>query len=142
MISTVAVGTDGSSTAEVAVEAAAELARRFEAELVLISASQDSGRAPRGRPRPDVEIQWAYSPAARVREMLGRTEQEMAREGVACRTLIDEGDAADVLVRLATECDADVLVIGNKGMDRRLLGSVPNSVTHKAPCSVLVVKTT
>lgn len=142
MISTVAVGTDGSSTAEVAVEAAAELARRFEAELVLISASQDSGRAPRGRPRPDVEIQWAYSPAARVREMLGRTEQEMAREGVRCRTLIDEGDAADVLVRLATECAADVLVIGNKGMDRRLLGSVPNAVTHKAPCSVLVVKTT
>jgi nucleotide-binding universal stress UspA family protein len=142
MISTVAVGTDGSSTAEVAVKAAAELARRFEAELVLISASQDSRGAPRGRPRPDVELQWAYSPAARVREMLARTEQEMAAEGVECRTLIDEGDAADVLVRLATECAADVLVIGNKGMDRRLLGSVPNSVTHKALCSVLVIKTT
>jgi nucleotide-binding universal stress UspA family protein len=142
MISTVAVGTDGSSTAEVAVKAAAELARRFEAELVLISASQDSGGAPRGRPRPDVELQWAYSPAARLREMLARTEQDMARDGVECRTLIDEGDAADVLVRLATECGADVLVIGNKGMERRLLGSVPNSVTHNAPCSVLVVKTT
>jgi nucleotide-binding universal stress UspA family protein len=142
MLSTVAVGTDGSSTAEVAVEAAAELARRFEAELVLISASQDSGRAPRGRPRPDVELQWAYSPAARLREMLARTEQELANDGVECRTLIDEGDAADVLVRLARECEADLLVIGNRGMDRRLLGSVPNSVTHRAPCSVLVVKTT
>jgi nucleotide-binding universal stress UspA family protein len=142
MLSTVAVGTDGSSTAEVAVKAAAELARRFEAELVLISASQDSGRPPGGRPRPDVELQWAYSPAARVREMLARTEQEMAEDGVECRTLVDEGDAAEVLVRLAGECEADLLVIGNKGMDRRLLGSVPNSVTHKAPCSVLVVKTT
>jgi nucleotide-binding universal stress UspA family protein len=142
MLSTVAVGTDGSSTAEVAVRAAAELARRFDAELVLISASQDSGRARRGSPRPDVELQWAYSPAARVREMLARTEQEMANDGVNCRMLIDEGDAAEVLVRLARECEADLLVIGNKGMDRRLLGSVPNSVTHKAPCSVLVVKTT
>jgi nucleotide-binding universal stress UspA family protein len=142
MLSTVAVGTDGSSTAEVAVKAAAELARRFGAELVLISASQDSGRAPSGSPRPDVELQWAYSPAARVREILARTEQEMTHEGVDCRTLIDEGDAAEVLVRLARECEADLLVIGNKGMDRRLLGSVPNSVTHKAPCSVLVVKTT
>jgi nucleotide-binding universal stress UspA family protein len=47
-----------------------------------------------------------------------------------------------VLVRLAEECGADVLVIGNKGMKRRVLGSVPNTVTHKAPCSVLVVKTT
>jgi nucleotide-binding universal stress UspA family protein len=45
-------------------------------------------------------------------------------------------------VRLATECEADLLVIGNKGMHRRLLGSVPNTVTHTAQCSVLVVKTT
>ena len=81
-------------------------------------------------------------PAARVREILARTEQEMTEEGVACRTLVDEGDAADVLVRLASDCGADLLVIGNKGMERRLLGSVPNSVTHTAPCSVLVVKTT
>jgi nucleotide-binding universal stress UspA family protein len=47
-----------------------------------------------------------------------------------------------VLVELAQTNDADVLVIGNKGMDRRVLGSVPNSVSHHAPCSVLIVKTT
>jgi nucleotide-binding universal stress UspA family protein len=47
-----------------------------------------------------------------------------------------------VLVRLAEECAADILVVGNKGMHRRVLGSVPNTVTHKAACSVLVVKTT
>jgi nucleotide-binding universal stress UspA family protein len=47
-----------------------------------------------------------------------------------------------VLVRLASECGADMLVIGNKGMKRRVLGSVPNTVAHKADCSVLVVKTT
>jgi nucleotide-binding universal stress UspA family protein len=56
--------------------------------------------------------------------------------------LVDEGDPAEVLVRLAEECGADVLVIGNRGMERRVLGSVPNTVTHKAGCSVLVVKTT
>ena len=47
-----------------------------------------------------------------------------------------------MLVQLAVECEADLLVIGNKGMERRVLGSVPNTVTHKAPCSVYVVKTT
>jgi nucleotide-binding universal stress UspA family protein len=47
-----------------------------------------------------------------------------------------------VLIRLAEECDADLLVIGNRGMERRVLGSVPNTVTHKATCSVYVVKTT
>jgi nucleotide-binding universal stress UspA family protein len=44
-------------------------------------------------------------------------------------------------VRLAEECGADVLVIGNKGMQRRVLGSVPKTVTQKAGCSVLVIKT-
>ena len=57
-------------------------------------------------------------------------------------TRADEGDAGEVLVRLAEGCEADLLVIGNKGMERRVLGSVPNTVTHNAGCSVLVVKTT
>ena len=42
----------------------------------------------------------------------------------------------------AEECGADLLVIGNRGMQSRVLGSVPNTVTHKATCSVYVVKTT
>jgi len=95
MISTIAVGTDGSQTAEIAVDAAFDLAER-----------------------------------------LG------AARGLAITTDAGEGDPADVLVRLAEKHGADVIVIGNKGMQRRVLGSVPNSVTHKAQCSVFVVKTT
>jgi nucleotide-binding universal stress UspA family protein len=137
VISTVAVGTDGSETASEAVKQAAEFARRFDAKLVLLSAFKG------GPPPPDAdEANWAYSPASQVREILARTEAEMNEQGLECTTAVDEGDAADVLVRLAGECDADMLVIGNRGMQRRILGSVPNSVTHKADCSVLVVKTT
>jgi nucleotide-binding universal stress UspA family protein len=137
VISTVAVGTDGSETASEAVKQAAEFARRFDAKLVLLSAFKS------GPPPPDAdEANWAYSPAAQVREILSRTESEMNDQGLQCTTAVDEGDAADVLVRLAGECDADLLVIGNRGIQRRILGSVPNSVTHKAGCSVLVVKTT
>jgi nucleotide-binding universal stress UspA family protein len=143
MIATIAVGTDGSSTAADAVTAAAEMARRYEAKLVLLSAFQDPGWAPREHDESEnVELQWALSPSSRVREVLARTEQDLKSEGLDCTILVDEGDPADVLVRLAEECGADVLVIGNKGMQRRLLGSVPNTVTHKAPCSVFVVKTT
>jgi nucleotide-binding universal stress UspA family protein len=141
MISTIAVGTDGSSTATEAVRMAADLARRFEAKLVLVSAFQAKG-APANRSSASVELQWAVSPAAQVREILARTEADLRREGIDCSTLVDGGDPADVLVRLATECGADLLVIGNNGIRRRVLGSVPNTVTHKAPCSVLVVKTT
>ena len=47
-----------------------------------------------------------------------------------------------MLVELAEKHNADVLVIGNKGMKRKVLGSVPNTVSHNAGCSVLIVKTT
>lgn len=142
MISTVAVGTDGSATATEAVRMAAELARRFAASLVLVSAFQDSDQAPIDRRTASSEVQWASSPLARVQEILARTQEDLRRDGIDCRIRVDEGDPAEVLVRLAEECEADVLVIGNKGMERRVLGSVPNTVTHKAPCSVIVVKTT
>ncbi len=142
MISTVAVGTDGSDTADEAVAAAAEIARRFDASLVLLSALQEK-RGPDSSPSGDsMEIQWAFNPAARLREILHRTEQRLQSQKLDCSTMIDEGDPGEVLVRLAEECHADLLVIGNKGMHRRMLGSVPNSVTHRAPCSVFVVKTT
>jgi nucleotide-binding universal stress UspA family protein len=138
VISTVAVGTDGTETAAEAVRQAAEFARRFDAKLVLISAFKDG-------PPPATsgdEAQWAHNPAAQLREILTRTEEDLRGQGLECSTLVDEGDPADVLVRLAGDCGADLLVIGNKGIQRKVLGSVPNSVTHKADCSVFVVKTT
>ena len=86
-------------------------------------------------------MQWITEPSARVSSHLKKIEERMLQEGLECRTLADQGDPADVLIRLAAECGADLLVIGNKGIERRLLGSVPNAVTQKADCSVLVVKT-
>ena len=139
MISTVAVGTDGTQRANGAVRAAAEIARRFDAKLVLLSAFQDSDA---GLPHEDVELEWARNPATRVRTILERLESDLRRDGIECETHATSGDPAKVLVELADECGADLLVIGNKGMERKVLGSVPNSVSHHAPCSVLIVKTT
>jgi nucleotide-binding universal stress UspA family protein len=139
MFSTVAVGTDGSATAAEAVRAAAEIARRFDAKVVLLSAYRETGEGSSNLTGD--ETQWAFNPVARLKEMLARTEEELRGEGLDCTTLVDEGNPADVLIRLTEECDADLLVIGNRGMHRRVLGSVPNTVTHRAPCTVLVVKT-
>ena len=139
MISTVAVGTDGSDTAAEALRMASEVARRFDAEIVLLSAFDESRSGNASRDRED---QWSYSPASRLRELLARAEEDLRKDGLKARTMVGEGDPAEVLVRLAEECDADVLVVGNKGMQRRVLGSVPNTVTHNAPCSVIIVKTT
>jgi nucleotide-binding universal stress UspA family protein len=139
MITTVAVGTDGSETAGDALKMAAEIARRFDARIVLLSAF-DEARASRSPTDPEGE--WSYSPATVLRELLSRAEEDLRRDGLEARSMVEPGDPAEVLVRLAEECDADLLVVGNKGMKRRVLGSVPNTVTHRAPCSVVVVKTT
>ena len=90
--------------------------------------------------------------SARTRRALGHVprptevpsltaEEAAAAEGLACSSAMREGDPAEVIVGLAARHKADLLVVGNVGMNRRLLGSVPNTVTHKATCSVLLVKT-
>jgi len=140
MISTVAVGTDGSQTADRAVDEAAEVAKRFDARLVLLGAFSDS--ASKKGAAQHVELQWTWRPYARLKTIMERRQEELSRKGIDCETRMEEGDPPDVLVQLARECQADLLVIGNKGMHRRVLGSVPNTVTHRAECSVLVVKTT
>src|SRR5690242_6056462 len=140
MFETVAVGTDGSPTAAQAVAAAAEVARRSGSRLVLLSAYREAGEGP-SDPSGE-EAEWAINPVARLRELLARQEEELRGRGLEVTTLLEPGHPADVLVRLADTSGADLLVIGNKGIRRRVLGSVPNSVTHHAPCAVLVVKTT
>ena len=74
--------------------------------------------------------------------MLRDCEERAESKGLRWTSEAREGDPAKTLVALAESNDADVLVIGNKGMERKVLGSVPNSVSHNAPCSVVIVKTT
>lgn len=139
MYSTIAVGTDGSASADLAVQAAIDLARRYEAKLVLLSAwDKDDRGAPDGRD----DVHWTYKQADAVERILLQAEELAHSSGVEVTTASDYGDPAETLVHLAEKHGADVLVIGNKGMHKRLLGSVPNTVTHKATCSVFVVKTT
>jgi nucleotide-binding universal stress UspA family protein len=68
-------------------------------------------------------------------------EEAAAERGLESRSAMSEGEPGDVLVALAERHGADLLVVGSVGMDRRVLGSVPNTVSHKATCSVFVVKT-
>jgi nucleotide-binding universal stress UspA family protein len=144
MLTRIAVGTDGTPTAEKAVEWAIDLAKRYDARLVVISSYQPvtEDRLRRESAAAPIETQWAINPTSDVEAILDRVATRARSEGLRVTTVASEGDPADVLCRFAGEERADIIVVGNKGMQRRLLGSVPNSVTHKAPCSVLVVKTT
>jgi nucleotide-binding universal stress UspA family protein len=144
MVATVAVGTDGSGTADKAVEFAIDMAARYQARIVFISAYvpvRGSRLEREARDAPD-DLQWTINPAEDVDATLRECEERAEEKGLRWASEAREGDPAKILVQLAETNSADVLVIGNKGMERKLLGSVPNSVSHNAPCSVLIVKTT
>jgi nucleotide-binding universal stress UspA family protein len=144
MIEKVAVGTDGSETASKAVDFAFDVAEKFGATVVICSSyrpvSEDKVRRDQ-REAPE-DIQWSINPTQEVDETLSKAAQRAKERGLATITEAREGDPADVLCDIAEAQGADLLVVGNKGMQRRVLGSVPNSVSHKAPCSVVIVKTT
>lgn len=144
MLNTVAVGTDGSDTASKAVEFAIDLAEKYGARLVVISSYRpvDEMRLKHEQAAAPQEIQWEINPTEDVDDTLHAVEEKAHERGLETTSVASPGEPADVLCKHAEEQNADVLVVGNKGMQRRILGSVPNSVAHKAPCSVVVVKTT
>jgi nucleotide-binding universal stress UspA family protein len=143
MVRVVAVGTDGSDRAAKAVAFAIDMARRYEARLIAISSYHPVSESQLQKEQEEApqEIQWSINPTEEVDDILSSVESRALEAGVEVTTVASQGDPADVLIKHAEEQDADVLVVGNRGMQRRLLGSVPNKVTHKARCTVVVVKT-
>ncbi len=147
MFESIVVGTDGSETAAEAVRQATALAARLGARMHIVSAYEP---VPAGRLRDEVkqvppDLQWLVNPREDVDATL-RTAAAAAREGgVESVTYARQGDPADAILDVAEEQAADLIVVGNKGMTgarRFLLGSVPNRVSHHAPCSVLIIRTT
>lgn len=121
MFSTIVVGTDGSERAGLAVNHAAALAQTWGASLHLVAAGKTAG------PTPGVDEQ---ATEARAR-------------GIAVETHEAVGNPVTVILGVAQQEDADLVVVGNRGMvgSRRLLGSVPNTLAHHARCAVMIVPT-
>jgi nucleotide-binding universal stress UspA family protein len=143
MLNTIAVGTDGSDTAAKAVEFAIDMAEKYGARLVVTSSFRPVAEDRLAKEQADApqEIQWSINPMEDVEATLREAEEQAKERGLKTLSDARQGDPADVLCDVAEEHDADVLIVGSKGMHRRILGSVPNTVSHKAPCSVLIVKT-
>jgi nucleotide-binding universal stress UspA family protein len=144
MLEKIAVGTDGSETASKAVEFALDLAEKYNSHVVIASSYRPVGedRIRKEQREAPSDIQWSINPMEDVNAAIRAVEEKAKKRGLKATSEAREGDPADVLCDIAEQYEADLLVVGNKGMQRRVLGSVPNSVSHKAPCSVVIVKTT
>ncbi|MGE5407082.1 MAG: universal stress protein [Syntrophothermus sp.] len=147
MFTRIVVGTDGSETAGEAVRQAIDLAKASGASLFLVSAyAPVSGRRVQTESRDaPVDVQHEFGPREDVNLVLEAAAAEARRSGVAeVEIQAVSGDPAEAIVDVAEKHQADLIVVGNKGMTgaRRFLGSVPNAISHHAPCSVLIIHTT
>jgi nucleotide-binding universal stress UspA family protein len=147
MFQSMVVGTDGSETAIEAVRQATDLAKSLGATIHLVSAYEPvpEGRLREERQQVPDDLQWMVNPREDVSDTLERAGESIREQGVEIETHAREGDPADAILDVAEEQGADLIVVGNKGMTgakRFLLGSVPNKVSHHAPCSVMIIRTT
>ena len=149
MFKQIVVGTDGSSGANIAVDAAIELARLTGATLHVVSARKTvSPYALAGAPEAGMAaLNVDESNAAVLAEgqrLCDQVVERAAKAGVHGEAHCVDGDAADALTRVAEDSKADLLVVGNRGMSgarRFVLGSVPNKLSHNSPSSLLIVDT-
>jgi nucleotide-binding universal stress UspA family protein len=128
MYGRIVVGVAKTDSAKRAVDVAVDLAQRYHADLHLVM---------------------AFDRSAAARDSAGRQQAEAfltsleAAAPVPVQLHAIPGDPADTVLMVAEEVRADLVVVGNRGMRgaRRVLGSVPNTIAHSAPCSVLIADT-
>jgi nucleotide-binding universal stress UspA family protein len=143
----IVVGTDGSDTAGEAVRQAIDLAKLAGAQLDIVSAYEP---VPKRRVEGEqlaapADVQHEIGPREDVNLVLDAAAATAKKEGLEVQTHPVEADPAEAILDIAEKTGADLIVVGNKGMTgarRFLLGSVPNNVSHHAPCSVIIVRTT
>jgi nucleotide-binding universal stress UspA family protein len=141
------VGTDGSPPSLKGVRDAAELAKAMDAELIVLVAYEpvDQATLERWKDEAPVDIAWRFTGTALAEQSAERGVEAAKAIGAKARGRIDRGEPAETLIQVAEEEGADLIVMGNRGMQgttRFLLGSVPNKVSHTATCDVLIAKTT
>ena len=132
MFETIVVGTNWSDSADVAFARALELARSNNAALHVVTAHAPVvGGAAAPAAGPDFQSDIVLE---RALERLGAPDFEV-------RQHTSTAEPGQAIVEVAQEVGADLIVVGNKGMHRRVLGSIPNTVSHRASCDVLIVQT-
>ncbi|HVE93538.1 MAG TPA: universal stress protein [Acidimicrobiales bacterium] len=123
MYGRILVGTDGSKTAAIAVDRAAEVAKATGARLTVMTVGKGE----------------------KAERVVTEAAARVGQSGVVADIKISDGDPASALVSEADEGNYDLLVVGNKGMQgasRLMLRNVPNKVSHLTRCALLIVRTT
>jgi nucleotide-binding universal stress UspA family protein len=149
MFKRIVVGTDGSAGANLAVDAAVQLARLTGASLHVVNVHKTTSA---GQFAAAPEVGLPLDAIAASNEALRGAAERVCEEaaarataaGVSAETYCLAGHPADALLKIAQDADCDLLVVGNRGMSgarRFVLGSVPNKLSHHSPTNLLIIDT-
>jgi nucleotide-binding universal stress UspA family protein len=133
---TVVVGYDGSEEAKRALDRAAALGRAG-AKVIVVTGVELSLSGGRSMGAVDSHV------VAAGAETLDAARNHLKTQGIDAEAIEGTGDPADVIIEAAKEHNADVIVVGTRGLnaaERLVLGSVSTKIVHHAPCDVLVVR--
>jgi nucleotide-binding universal stress UspA family protein len=133
---TVVVGADGSPTAAQAVQRAIDLVKLTGGRLHIVTAYKSQQLNVSGGD----EFTKSVGSGELADSLLADLSSKARSAGVEAEVHSSSSAPADAICEVAAQVKADLIVVGNKGMTgvRRVLGSVPNSVAHQAPCAVLI----
>ncbi|MBN9644574.1 universal stress protein [Corynebacterium mendelii] len=140
--STIVVGTDGSKSSMLAVQRAAAIAAAFDATLVIGCAFYESKEAASKTLRQDSVTVLGDDPAAENLQKATKAAREVGATEI--KTSQKPGTPVEALMAIVNEFHADLLVVGNRGINSltgRLLGSVPADVARQSQCDVMIVHT-
>jgi nucleotide-binding universal stress UspA family protein len=140
----IVVAVDEADTADRAFTTALDIARQHGNELIAVSAYQPlhHGELRVARREVPPDMAWRLGPDAAIQSLHEDLREQAAAAGVTLECVAREGTPAKVIVDVATTKHAGLVVVGNatgRGR-RRLCGSVPEEVSRRAPCSVLIVE--
>jgi nucleotide-binding universal stress UspA family protein len=145
--STVVVGTDGSDTSLAAVDRAAALAADAGATLIVACAYFPASERETAHDRDVLGAEAYQIVGSAPAEDTVRTARDRAAAAGATNieTTVVQGKPAETLRKVVRDAQADLLVVGNRGLNSiagRILGSVPLDVARHAGIDVLIVHTT
>jgi nucleotide-binding universal stress UspA family protein len=143
MDQSIVVGTDGSETAARALAEAIRMSKALNASMHVVSAFEPLRAHVTGAPEGAAEV-WKPLPDAEVESILSEAASAVRQAEIEVTTHAVERDPVDALLGVADEVQATMIVVGSKGMHgakRFSLGNVPNKISHRARCNVLIVAT-
>jgi len=148
MVSHILVAVDGSTHADRAVEFSADLAVKYEADLTILNVVSYASTVPLAL-GAYAELEGLYAESRSVLQTAGEKIVESAAESARrlgvdnVMTAVERGSPAQTICETAKSIDADVVVMGRRGLgdfSGFFLGSVTHKVAHTAECTVITVK--